>query len=361
MGNSTSSSTSTANLKECKLLAKNRLLESQVKSIAPVNPSIKHEIHDVKKNRKYTNLVLSGGAVKGYSLVGVLEYLENNHYLHDVRNIACSSVGSIFATLYAIGYTIPEIKQIALDMEPQKLVTVDKNLISDIYHVATEYGLNTGQHLIDTITELIEKRTGNPNYTLEQLWKEKGINLVITATDITMGNAIYFWHEKYPKMPLRLLVRITCSLPGLFCPVIFDGHYLVDGGLLDNTPIHVFDGPTPSDNNANLNMSGVNAGTLAIKFISNLNPDINPSEQGDVALQGTEWPEHKIHSMFSYYGAMLDTLLCEGVKRHMRPSFWLRTIPVHVPSYPTYHFKLSKTEIKNLFLYGYESTREFFQ
>lgn len=355
MGNS-----GTKDIAERKLLVKNRLLESQIRSMDHVDPSIKHEIQDVKKNRKYTNLVLSGGAVKGYSLVGVLEYLETHHYLHNIRNIACSSVGSIFATLYAIGYTISEIKQIALDLDPHKLASVDKNLISDIYHVATEYGLNNGQHLIDTISDLIEKRTGNKHYTLEQLWKEKGINLVITATDVTTGNTIYFWHGKYPKMPLRLLVRITCSLPGLFCPVVFDGHYLVDGGLLDNTPIHVFDGPVPSDNNANLNMSGINPGTLAIKFISDLNPSSKPCEQGDMALQNTEWPEHKIHSMFTYYGALLDTLVCEGVKRYMRPSFWLRTIPVHVPSYATYHFKLSKAEIKDLFLYGYESTHEFF-
>jgi predicted acylesterase/phospholipase RssA len=350
------------NATEKKLIVKNRLLETQIRNIDYVDPSVKHEIQDVKKNRKYTNLVLSGGAVKGYALVGVLEYLETHHYLNNIRNIACSSVGSIFAVLYAVGYTVSEIKQIAENMDPCQLAGVDKNLVSDIFHVATEYGLNNGQHLIDTISDLIEKRTGNRHYTLEQLWKEKGINLVVTGTDITTGKTIYFWHGKYPRMPLRLLVRITCSLPELFCPVVFDGHYLVDGGLLDNTPIHVFDGPTPGDSAAGLNMTPPNPGTLAIIFIGDLSPDSTPSTQGDIGLHGSgQSIQHKINSYRSFNFALIDSLLDNGVKRYMRPSFWLRTIPVHVPAYPIYHFKLTKADIRGLFVYGAESTRNFFE
>lgn len=346
---------------EQKLIVRTRLLENQIRNMDHIDPATKHEIADVKKNRKYTNLVLSGGAVKGYALVGVLEYLESHHYLNNVRNIACSSIGSIFAVLYAIGYTVAEIKQIAEQLDPHQLASVSKDLVSDIFHVATEYGLNNGQHLLDTISDLIEKRTGNRHYTLEQLWKERGINLVVTATDVTTGNTLYFWHGKYPRITLRLLVRITCSVPGLFCPVVFDGHYLVDGGLLDNTPIHVFDGHTPSDRLAKLNMTPIDPGTLAVIFIGDLNPKAGPTEQGDVSLEDTVEPQHKITSLSSYYSAIMDALTDNGVKRYMRPSFWLRTIPVHVPSYPTYHMKLSKAEVQNMFVYGYESAKDFFE
>jgi NTE family protein len=351
MGNS-----SAKEITERNMTVKNRLLQNQINNMDHVDPAVKHEILDVKKNRKYTNLVLSGGAIKGYALVGALEYLESHHYLNNIRNIACSSIGSIFATLYAIGYTVPEIKQIAETLDPSKLASVSKNLVSDIFHVAAEYGLNNGQHLIDTIGDLIEKRTGNRHYTLEQLWKEKGINLVVTGTDVTTGSTTYFWHGKYPKMPLRLSVRISCSLPELFCPVIFDGHYLVDGGLLDNTPIHVFDGPTPSDSAARLNMVPVNPSTLAILFIGDLNSK-ESSDRPDLCID----PEHKINSFMSFNSALIDSLLDNGVKRYMRPSFWLRTIPIHVPSYPTYHFRLSKSEIQNMFINGYESTKDFFE
>lgn len=342
-----------------KMVVRNRLLENQVKNIDHIDPAVKHAIQDVKKNRKYTNLIFSGGAAKGFAYVGVLDYLESNHYLNNVRNIACSSIGSIFAVLYAIGYTVPEIKQIAENLDPEKLSGLNKNLVSDIYHVATEYGVNNGQHLIDTVTDLIEKRTGNKHYNLEQLWKEKGINLVVTATDLNTESTIYFWHGKYPRMPLRLLVRITCSLPGVFCPVIFDGHYLVDGGLLDNTPIHVFDGDVPSSSAAKLNMTHIDPTTLAIILIGDLDPRAKIHEQGDVAMTSTT-PINKINSLTSYYGAIINSLVDGGVKRYIRPSFWLRTIPVHVPSYPTYEFNLSKSQIRDMFVYGKESARDFF-
>lgn len=315
-------------IQEQKLLVKNRLLQNQIGQLEHVDPVTKNSIEDVKKNRKYTNLVLSGGAIKGVAYVGVLEYLHNNRYLSNIKNISCSSVGSIFGTMYALGYTISELKHIAETIDFKRIAEVNKDLVSDIYHIATEYGLNNGQFLIDTVTELIEKRTGNKNYTLEQLWKEKGINLVITATDITTGNTIYFWHGDYPKMPLRLLVRISCSVPGLFCPVIFDGHYLVDGGLLDNIPIHVFDGDTPNDRNAKLNLTPVNPYTLAILLVGDLNTIGNPNEQSDIAMQPTKPFSNKIGGVFSYFNAVIDTLIDNGEQRYMRPSFWLRTIPV---------------------------------
>jgi NTE family protein len=358
MGNST-----TKEINERKLLVKNRLLESQVKQFDHVDPVIKNAIEDVKKNHKYTNLILSGGGIKGLAYVGVLEYLHNNRYLSNIKNIACSSVGSIFAVLYAIGYSIPEIKQIAETMDFPKLIGTDESLISDIFHVATEYGANNGQHLINTITNLIEKRTGNKNYTLEQLWKEKGINLVITGTDLNTEKTIYFWHGTYPKMPLRLLVRISCSVPGVFSPVIFDGHYLVDGGLLDNTPIHVFDGDTPSDPRAQQNMAPVNPHTLSIMLIDDLNPKGTAIEQGDVGLQARSNKNNfvnKINSIEDYYNAITNAMIDSGVQRYVKPSYWLRTVPVHVPAYPIYHFSLTRSQTKDMFLYGYESTKEFF-
>lgn len=356
MGSSTSKE-----FKEQKLIVKNRLLANQISQFDHVDPVIKNAIEDVKKNRKYTNLVLSGGAVKGVAYAGVLEYLHNNRYLTDVKNIACSSVGSIFATLYAIGYTIPEIKQIAETLDLGKVAGTDRDLVSDIFHVATEYGLNNGQYLIDTVTELIEKRTGNKNYTLEHLWKERGINLVITGTDLNTERTLYFWHGAYPRIPLRILIRISCSVPELFCPVILDGHYLVDGGLLDNTPIHVFDGETPGDPRAQLNMAPVNPYTLAVMLIGDLNPKGTSKEQGDIGLQTSRKNfSNKINSLYTYQTAIMNALVDNGVKRYMRPSFWLRTIPVHVPSYPIYHFSLTRSQVQDMFTYGYEAVKDFF-
>lgn len=324
-----------------KLLIRNALLERQIRQQSNLDPSVKHAIQDVKKNRLYKNLVLSGGGLKGIAHIGALEYLHNNRYLTNIENISCSSAGSLFGVLYAIGYTIPEIKKIALNMDYHKLCGINKDLVSDIFHVATEYGINNGQYLIDTITKHIEKQTGNKNYTFGQLWKEKGINLVITGTDIVTKNTLYFWYGKYAKMPIRIAVRISCSLPPLFCPVIFDGHYLVDGGMLDNCPIHVFDGAFPADPLAKMNMTPIDPHTLAI------------------LLNSEDEKNTQIKDVMGFYGAVLDAMVDNGVERYQRPSFWQRTVPVQLPSIPMYK-NISMSQINNLIECGYKDTERFF-
>lgn len=57
-------------------------------------------------------------------------------------------------------------------------------------------------------------------------------NLVITATDINHGKAVYF---DSGELPDRILA--SSSIPVLFEPVEIDGNIYVDGGVLDNFPV----------------------------------------------------------------------------------------------------------------------------
>ena len=46
-----------------------------------------------------TNLVLSGGGIKGLSYIGVVKYLEEKKLLKNINKIAASSIGAIFGLL----------------------------------------------------------------------------------------------------------------------------------------------------------------------------------------------------------------------------------------------------------------------
>ena len=344
MGNAASSK----ELSEKKLIIKNRFLQKQIQNNTEIDPATKHAILNVKKTRTYTNLVFSGGSTKGLSYVGVLDYLDKNRFLPNVTSYSCSSFGAIFVTLWCIGYTVEELKKIALDLDYGKLATTKTKLKSDNFHVGTDCGANNGQYLIDTITSLIEKRTGNKNYNLQQLWKEKGINLIIHATDLTTSDTKFFWYSNYPKMPLRILLRMTCSIPCVFSPMIFDGHYFVDGCLTEDLPIYLFDD------------GEINSNTLGIHLLGDLDPKVSIYEQGDVSLHSTIDPESKIKGSFGYFEQILNTINSKS-EVSGKQSLWLRTIPVHTPSYGIAHFKLTKQQVKELFDYGYEAANEFFK
>ena len=63
------------------------------------------------ENKKYKNVVISGGAIKGIASLGALQYLVDNQFicLQDTLNYIGTSVGGIISYLLIIGYTPIEI------------------------------------------------------------------------------------------------------------------------------------------------------------------------------------------------------------------------------------------------------------
>lgn len=60
-------------------------------------------------SKKYDKIVLSGGAIKGFSILGSLQYLYEHQLINDVHKYVGTSVGSGILYLLAIGYTPIEI------------------------------------------------------------------------------------------------------------------------------------------------------------------------------------------------------------------------------------------------------------
>ena len=59
--------------------------------------------------KKYNKIILSGGAIKGFSTLGSLQYLHEHQLIKDVDKYVGTSVGSGILYLLAIGYTPIEI------------------------------------------------------------------------------------------------------------------------------------------------------------------------------------------------------------------------------------------------------------
>jgi NTE family protein len=71
----------------------------------------------IKKFRKKhkIGLCLSGGGTKGLSYIGAFKAFEEHNILFDM--VAGTSVGSLFAALYASGFTSEEITKIAKNVK----------------------------------------------------------------------------------------------------------------------------------------------------------------------------------------------------------------------------------------------------
>ncbi len=64
------------------------------------------------------------------------------------------------------------------------------------------------------------------------LLQDADVPVVVVATEIATGREVVLQHG-----PAAEAVLASASLPGVLPPVTIDGHALIDGGLVDNTPI----------------------------------------------------------------------------------------------------------------------------
>lgn len=171
-------------------------------------------------------LVLGGGGVRCTAMIGALRTLRNARWLDDMRIIVGTSAGAVLGAMLAVGMSPRECFDAvyANPFKPQ----------FDMAH--TTCALDTGRTLVDWIDAVVGAR--NAQSTLGHVYKKRGIRLVIATTNLTARRVAYFDSATHPTMPLRTALHMSCTIPGIFEPVVYQGASYVDGGVVANTPWH---------------------------------------------------------------------------------------------------------------------------
>jgi NTE family protein len=154
-------------------------------------------------------LVLSGGGARGVAHIGILSGLEELGIRPDI--ISGSSSGALVGALYAAGHSPRQILEL-----------VKEHSSSNMFMMAFDGLFSAGG-----LKHILELSITKNNF--EYL----SIPLFVTATDINAGLPIAFCEG-----PLHELLIASSAIPGLFTPVKYAHHYLVDGGVMDNLPVH---------------------------------------------------------------------------------------------------------------------------
>src|SRR6202142_2746878 len=89
-------------------------------------------------------------------------------------------------------------------------------------------GLIQGQKLQETLRQLTLPFSNTTNFD------ELPTPFRAVATDLETGEAVLL-----DRGDLSIAMRASMSAPGVFAPVDYHGHLLVDGGLAENLPINV--------------------------------------------------------------------------------------------------------------------------
>ena len=192
-------------------------------------------------------LVLSGGAARGLAHIGVLKALEEQGVRIDA--IAGTSMGAVIGGLYASGYSIAELEEVALTMDWQQVLSDDpprtdvpfrrkqddrdfliKQRLSfrDDGSLGLPLGVIQGQNLALLLERLLVRSSDVRDFD------RLPIPFRAVATDIANDQKVVFRSGHLPQV-----IRASMSIPAVFAPVELDGRLLVDGGMVDNIPVDV--------------------------------------------------------------------------------------------------------------------------
>ncbi len=203
--------------------------------------------------------VFEGGGVKGIGLVGAISVIEAAGY--EFVNLAGTSAGAIVATLLAAGYHADELKQTINGIDFSTFE--DPDLIGRIPYVGAlvdeifNKGLYKGDVFLNLMRDLLDKKGIHtfrdliqPEFADEDRYRFK---VRVVASDISRRRMLVLPQDirDYDMAPedleVALAVRMSMSIPFFFEPVKLKNSYIVDGGLLSNFPVELFDSDGPPE------------------------------------------------------------------------------------------------------------------
>lgn len=191
--------------------------------------------------------VFSGGGLKGFALVGAYQVLEEKGY--KFKRVAGTSAGAILASFIAAGFTSKEIEELLNELDTLALLDPRNTILPfplmKWINLYWRLGLYQGKALENWF---LEKLALKGVYTFSDI--EQG-SLKLVASDLTNGKIMVIPDdlERYgisaSSFSIARALRMSCGIPFFFEPVKLkvtsSDTIIVDGGVLSNFPMWIFD------------------------------------------------------------------------------------------------------------------------
>lgn len=310
--------------------------------------------------QKYVDLVFEGGGVRGIALAGALAVIEERGYLP--QNMAGTSAGAIVATLRAAGYQGEELHSIIASEDYRQLIQTDWidriPLVGAPLGILLNLGIYKGDAFFEQMSQLLEKKgvrtfhdLVHPAYTSEPRYRYK---VQVIASDVTEHRLLLLPRdaEKLGVAPddlnVALAVRMSMSIPIFFEPVRFHNpktgreHIIVDGGMLSNFPVWVFDSPGVPE-----------WPTFGIRLVQD---DPRSELDGQPPLLA---PHSGTTTVVEYVESLVHTMMEAHDRLYMDQSTFVRTVTIPTGNIASTNFNLSPEQVTQLYQSGRAAAQQF--
>ncbi|MGN6567232.1 MAG: patatin-like phospholipase family protein [Flavipsychrobacter sp.] len=316
--------------------------------------------------QQYQYLVLKGGGIRGIAYAGAIKVLEEKGVLQRLTKVAGTSVGAITGTLVCMGYTASQIEDIMFAQNIAVFNDGQGYFIGGQWRLRKRYGWYRGKRMQQWLGSLIAQQTGNPDLTFGQLHKlckqdKKYKDLYVTATDVTQQKLIVFSWETYSDVAIKDAVRASASIPFYFTAMFMDStgkltnkqpknanyDILIDGGLLANYPIEMFNTSLDSTNHT------INEHTLGLK--------LDRPDQITYATTHDGLAPFHIHSLPTYIAALYN-LTINQLNKGVSPEIEKKnTIYISTSNLSPRVRHITREQKQLLFDNGVAGARTFFE
>jgi NTE family protein len=314
---------------------------------------------EVEGNReKHVDLVFEGGGVKGIALVGAFSVLQERGY--EPQNMAGASAGAIVAALIAAGYGAGELKEIIAELDYDRFkdeALEDRFPMGKTLSILKDLGIYEGKAFEEWMRGLLETRgvrTFGDLVRREDVDLKYRYKLQVIASDVTERRLLVLPRDA-PKLGIEdpddidvaQAVRMSMSIPIFFEPVRFtnrltdEEHLIVDGGMLSNFPVWLFDAEEPQ------------WPTIGMKLVQSPETPIGEELAEPVPRAG-------VKQVIGYLRSLVDTMMAAHDRLYVEQhDFDRRTIGIDTLGVGTTEFDLSPERALALYESGRTAAKEF--
>ena len=165
-----------------------------------------------EKRRPTVALALGGGAARGWAHIGVINALQERGI--EVDMVCGTSIGALVGAAHAAG----QLAQLERWVRALKW----QDVVGFLDVTLSKGGVIQGRRVFEELRQ---------HYRVERI---EDLRLPFGAVATNLKNGLEVWLREGSVVEA---VRASSSLPGLFTPVYHNGHWLVDGGLVNPVPV----------------------------------------------------------------------------------------------------------------------------
>jgi NTE family protein len=164
--------------------------------------------------KQKVHLVLGSGGARGVAHIGVIEVLEESGF--EIISVTGCSMGAVVGGIYAAGFQA--------SYKEWMLALTKGSVFSIMDFTFTRHGFLKGERIFGILKDV----TGHHN--IEDL----PIAFTAVAADMLSNREVH-----YTSGDLYKALRASIAIPGIFTPVLENGAFLVDGGVLNPLPLNL--------------------------------------------------------------------------------------------------------------------------